>query len=198
MERQFSIKRAFLDLLFIKIQLKELFKDNENYHQLIGFMLSKDFLDSDEPLPTMKSMEQSLGLTSHKLRKLIHDLYEEMFGNELNHALKFNKLEIYFDLHYFEGQYGYFKCSDLAFIPRVGENMTIPFLKAKVGTDYFYVDSVRHSLEDEVQRIDIRLNSAFYNKYFHYEKHKAYELRKISLSDLYRKHDLSLKDKMDL
>lgn len=198
MSTQFSIKRAFLDLLFIKNQIHKLFGNDEKYKCLVSFMMSEDFLESNEPLPTMKSIEQTLGLKPHKLRKLIQDLYEEMFGNELNHALKFNKLEIYFDLHYFEGQYGYFKCSDLAFIPRVGENMTVPFLKAKVGTDYFYVDSIRHSLENDVQRIDIRLNSGFYNKYFHYEKHKAYEIGRISLSDLFRKHDLNLKDKMNL
>ena len=36
------------------------------------------------------------------------------------------------------------------------------------------------------------------NKYFHYEKYKAYEQGRISLSDLFRKHDLNLKDQMDL
>ena len=198
MKTTVAAKRAFLDLLFIKNQIHKLFANEEKYKSLVSFMMSKNFLESNEPLPTIKSMEQILGLRPHKLRKLIHDLYEEMFGNELNHALKFNKIEIYFDLHYFEGQYGYFKCSDLAFIPRVGENMTIPFLKAKVGTDYFYVDSIRHSLEYDVQRIDIRLNSGFYNKYFHYEKYKAYGEGRISLRYLFRKHDLNLKDQMRL
>ncbi|ALJ05186.1 hypothetical protein APS56_08640 [Pseudalgibacter alginicilyticus] len=198
MKTTVAAKRAFLDLLFIKNQVHKLLGNDEKYRKLIAFMMSNDFLESDEPLPSLKSMESSLNMKAHKLRKLITDLYNELFSYELKHGLKFNKLEIYFDLHCFEGQFGYFKCTDLAYIPRVGENMTIPFLKAKVGTDYFYVYSIRHTLENDVQRIDIRLNSGFFNQYFHFEKHKAYELGRISLGDLFRKHDLNLKDKMEL
>jgi len=198
MKRQFSIKRAFLDLLFIKTQLKELFKDNEKYNQLIEFMLSKEFLESDEPIPSLKQIGIDLELKPHTLRKLIKDLYNQVFDIEKDNFLKFNKTEIYFDLNYFENDRGYFQCKNLAYLPRVGENIDIPFLKAQLGTDYFYVDSIRHSFDSNVQRVFISLKSGLYNKYFHYEKYKAYEEGRIDGHDLFYKHDLSLKEHMDL
>ncbi|WP_204345541.1 hypothetical protein [Psychroserpens algicola] len=196
MKRRFSIKRAFLDLLFIKVQLKDLFSKNDKYKQLIEFMLSKDFIDSDEYLPSLKQIGIELNIKPYTLSKLIKDLYNEVFDLEKENYLEFNKPEIYFDLNYFENDRGYFLCKNLAYIPRVGENIDIPFLKAQVGTDYFYVDSIRHSLDTNVQRIFISLKSGLYNKYFHYEKYKAYEQGRIDSSDLFYKHDLSIKKKM--
>ncbi len=198
MERQFSIKRAFLDLLFIKIQIKEIYKDYEKYKQLIEFMLSKDFLDYDEPIPSLKQIGIELNLKPHTLRKLIHDLYKDIFDVEKNNFLDFSNTEIYFDLSYFENDRGYFQCKNLKHLPRVGENITIPFLKAQVGTDYFYVERIRHTFDENIQRIDITLKSGFFNKYFHYQKHRAYELGMISLNDFFSKHDLSIRDQMDL
>jgi hypothetical protein len=193
MKNTVSAKRAFLDLLFIKTQVNKLLSNEAKYKSLITFMMSENFLESNEPLPSLKSIELFLNLKSYKLRKLIIDLYNEIFGEELKYTLRFPKLEVYFDLAYFEGQKGCFKCDKLAFIPRVGENITISFLKAKVGTDWFYVDSVRHDFERNVQRIEISLKSGSYNRYLHYEKYKAYEQRIISTSDLFNKHDLEIK-----
>ncbi len=198
MERQFSIKRAFLDLLFIKIQLKELFSGNEKYKQLIEFMFSKDFIESDEPIPSLKQMGIDLNLKPHTLRKQILNLYNDVFDLDKDNFLVFNNTEIYFDLNYFENDRGYFQCKNLSYIPRVGENITIPFLKAQVGTDYFYVDNIRHTFESNIQRIFISLKSGFYNKFFHYEKYKAYEQGVISLRDLFYKHDLTIKDQIGL
>jgi len=193
-----SVKRAFLDLLYIKSQLNRLLGDEPKYKDIISYMMTNRFLDSNEPLPSLKSMEQILNCKSHILRKLITDLYNEFFGEEMKYNLSFSKLDVYFDLSYFEGNKGYFKCDNLRYIPRVGENVTISFLQAKVGTDWFYVDSIRHDFYKNIQRIDISLKSGVYNKYFHYEKYKAYEEGIINTNDLFNSHDLSIKKKMGL
>ncbi|WP_223550508.1 hypothetical protein [Aestuariivivens sp. NBU2969] len=198
MERQFSIKRAFLDLLFIKIQLEKIFKGNQKYKELIDFMMSNDFLESDEPIPSLKQIGIDLDLKPYTLRKLIQDLYNEVFDIEKENFLVFNKTEIYFDLNYFENDRGYFKCNNLPYLPRVGENIDIPFLHAQVGTNYFYVDHIRHSFEADIQRIFISLKSGMYNKYFHYEKYKAFEERRISSHDLFYKNDVTIKRKLGL
>lgn len=198
MEYSVSAKRAFLDLLYIKSQINKLFGDDEKYGDLILYMMSKDFLESNERLPSLKSIEGTLGLSSSNLRKLIIDLYNEFFGNEVKYGLRFPKQEVYFDLSYFEGPKGYFKCEKLAFIPRVGENITISFLRARVGTDWFYVDHIRHDFEMDVQRIFISLKSGTFNTYFHYEKYKAFEERRISSHDLFNEHDLRIKNKIGL
>ncbi|APA65653.1 hypothetical protein [Maribacter sp. 1_2014MBL_MicDiv] len=193
-----SVKRAFLDLLFIKSQLNRLLGDEPKYKDIISYMMTSTFLDSNEPLPSLKSMEQILNYKSHSLRKLIIDLYNEFFGEEIKNSLSFSKLDVYFDLSYFEGDKGYFKCNELCYIPRVGENITINFLKAKVGTDWFYVDKIRHDFYENTQIIEISLKSGIYNKYFHYEKYKAYEEGVINTYDLFNTHEVSIKRKMGL
>lgn len=198
MKTNIPAKRAFLDLLYIKIQVNKLFGKEEKYRELISYMMSNDFLESSTTLPSLKSIELILNVKSYNLRKLIIDLYNEFFSNELKNSLRFPKLEVYFDLSYFEGQKGYFKCDKLVCIPRVGENITISFLKAKVGTDWFYVDSIRHDFEKDIQRIDISLKSGTFNTYLYYEKYKAYEERRISTNDLFNKHDLAIKRKIGL
>ena len=80
MKTTVAAKRAFLDLLFIKNQVYKLLGNDKKYHDLISFMMFKDFLGSDEPLPSLKSMESTLSLKTNKLRKLISALYNEMFG----------------------------------------------------------------------------------------------------------------------
>ena len=101
MERGFSIKRAFLDLLFIKEQLKELFVGKEKYNQIIQYMLSKDFLDFDEQIPSLKQMGIDLKLKPHALRKLIQDLYNDIFPFSNSFDIVFSFKNLIFVFLYF-------------------------------------------------------------------------------------------------
>lgn len=78
-------------------------------------------------------------------------------------------------------------------LPRIGENVTIPFLKAKVDTDYFYVDDIRHHFEGNTQRIDIHLLSGSYNSYWYNRKHQAIEENEISFREIYDLYEFQLK-----
>lgn len=196
MERRFSIKRAFLDLLYIKSQLIELFKNDLKYQEILNYMNSTNFLESDEPIPSLKQIGKDLNLKPYNLSKLI-ELYEDVFDFESNLFLRFHKTEIYFDLRYFENDRGVVKCNRIPYLPRVGENIEIPFLKAQVGTSYFYVNEISHELSSKVQRIFIQLRSGFYNRYFDYVKQKALHKGVISLDDAFNKHDIQIKDEIN-
>ena len=45
MENQVSIKRIVIDFIYIREQLKELFKDKKEYKPIIDFLLKKDYLN---------------------------------------------------------------------------------------------------------------------------------------------------------
>mgnify|MGYP001953869899 CR=1 FL=1 len=178
--------------MIVEEQVIRIFKNNEKYKNLIQFIFSKDFLNNhDIKLPTIKDISNSIGLSSTKVTKLIKELYDEFFESKLT----FSKVEIIYYIKYLDN-YLQLEFSDLKFIPRVGEQINIDFIKAKIGTGMFYVDKVSHTFENDVQRIYITLRSGLFNSYFHFKKSKAYEQREISFDDYYSGDDYQIREKI--
>jgi hypothetical protein len=77
-----SIKQIVIDFIYIREQLKELFKDKIEYQPIIEFILAKDYLndDLDIPFPKIKDVEEGTGLKSHTLRKLLLQMHERIFN----------------------------------------------------------------------------------------------------------------------
>jgi len=57
--------------------------------------------------------------------------------------------------------------------PRLYEAFRIPFLKAKMELDFFYVERVEHLLEGGLHQIDIILKAGFANPYRDFLRHRA-------------------------
>ena len=74
-----SIKQIIIDFIYIREQLKILFKDKKEYQPIVDFILSKDYLDDDLeiPFPRMKDIEEATGLKSHKLKKLLLQMHNQ-------------------------------------------------------------------------------------------------------------------------
>jgi hypothetical protein len=175
MEQNISVKRILPDILSIKEQVIAAFKGNVKYETLLAFLFKEDYYnDEDLAIPTLKQIEKHTGLRTSQLRTQLKNIYKELF----HHTFDFKKIEIFFDVEYFK-RYGYFKCNELTNLPKIGENITIPFLKSKVGTDYFYVEDIRHYFDGQKQTIDIQLKGGYFNSYWYYRKHKAYELGEL-------------------
>jgi hypothetical protein len=98
----------------------------------------------------------------------------------------------YFDSHHF------YTIKHLPVVPRVGENFTIPYFRAKVGSDWFYARSIEHQFEDNKQIIYIRLSDGRYNLFWHLRKDEAYLKEEISTHDDYSGEDYELKYSMRL
>jgi len=128
-----------------------------------------------------------------QLRKQLKDLYAELFDRKFN----FKEAEIIFEIEYFKN-YASFKCDELRYLPKIGENITIPFLKAEVGTEYFYVEDVRHYFEGQKQTIDIQLRGGYFNSYWYHRKHKAFELGELGRGADYNLYEYQMKEKLGL
>ena len=192
MIKTYTTKRAIIDLMIVKEQVIRIFEGNTKYKGFIEFIFAKDYLDdNDLKLPTIKEISQAIELSSSKVTKLIKELYEEFFENNLD----FTKVEIVFYTNYL-GNFFQFECNDLKYLPRVGEQIDISFIKAKVGSGMFYVDKIEHTFQNDLQRIYITLTAGIYNKYFHFRKSKAYEQREISFEDFYSGNDYSIRNKL--
>jgi len=193
MELKLSLKRVLLDILSIKKQVYESFKDKEEYRKLLILLMEKDYYeDEDIPIPTLKEIEISLGLSSQQLRKMLKNIYNEFFSYENTYKMKFHTTEIHFYLDYLK-RFASFKCEELIYLPKVGENIEIPFLKATIGIDFFYVQDVKHIFEGIKHIIEIRLKGGNFNSYWYYRKHKAYELGEIGILADYKMYEHEIK-----
>ncbi|AOZ97968.1 MULTISPECIES: hypothetical protein [Flavobacterium] len=58
MKTQVSVKHIVIDFIYLKNQLKDLFKDKKEYQPIIDFLYDKDYLDDelDFPFPKLKDI----------------------------------------------------------------------------------------------------------------------------------------------
>lgn len=78
-------------------------------------------------------------------------------------------------------------------LPRIGENITLDFLKAKVGINFFYVEDIRYEFVLQKQIVFLMLKGGTYNSYWYHRKHKALELREIGFMDDFKLNDYEIK-----
>lgn len=192
-----SIKQIIIDFIYIREQLKILFKDKIEYQPIVDFLLAKDYLDDDLeiPFPRMKDIEEATGLKSHMLRKLLLQMHNHIFGFTNNCKLTFNKVLYHFYINYY-GKSCFFTVDKLEHLPRVGENISLPFVKAITNINWFYVEEIKHEFENMVQNIHITLQVGNYNTYWHFRKDQAMELNEIGFNDLYVLSETELKRKV--
>ena len=198
MKHTITSKWIMIDILSIFDQVYQKYYKDEEFSLLLDFLKKKDYLNDDDiPFPTLKVISEELGIESTEVRKKLLKLYDKLFDYENGLILEFNRVEILFTLNYFD-RFAYFKCKNLNHLPRIGENITIPFLKAKLGSDYFYVEDIRHNFEGITHYIEYRLNFGTYNSYLYNRRHKAVEEGEITSSEFYQLNYFDLKRKLNI
>ena len=80
----------------------------------------------------------------------------------------------------------------LPVLPREYETISIPFLKAKLGTSTFWVKQVEYEVDKNKISINLTLDGASLNKYRELSIDKALFQEKIGIMDLYYKHSFEL------
>ena len=196
LKESLSPKHILVDLISIQCQLKDLFKNDEQYRSIIEFLGAKDYYnDPDIPYPTMKEVEKGTGLSPTQLRKKLLEMYAHIFDYESQDMLKFEKTEYSFYLTNFD-LHGQFEVGFLKHVPRAGEELSLPFVNEKMGTKNFYVDKVVHYFENDLQRVVIYLKGGFYNSYWETRKHEALLKEEITIEDIYKLYDFQLKEKL--
>ena len=198
MELKLSIKQVLLDLLSIWRQVQDHFKENDKYDMLIKFLSEKDYYNDDNlSIPNLTEISKQTGIKSYILRQQLKQIYEQFFDFENGRVLIFKKTEIWFSLDYLK-RYAGFACSELTHLPRIGEQITIPFLKAKMGFDYFYVKNIRHELSGITHYIDIDLKGGFYNRHYQFRFDEAVAKGEIGLGVDSRYYEWEVKEMLGL
>ncbi|AJR04811.1 hypothetical protein [Siansivirga zeaxanthinifaciens] len=191
-------KEILYSILSILPQVSKEFGNKEKYKSLISFLSAKDYYnDYDIPYPTMKEIEAVTGLKSYQLRKQLTEIYDKIFAFDEDFEFEFNKTTMLIHVEYHKN-FGAFNCKPLKYLPRIGENISLRFLKAKIGIDFFYVQDIRHSFEENRHTIDLFLKGGLFNSYWYYRKHKAEELNEIHFQDMHKLYDFQIKEKLGL
>ena len=189
-----SIKRVFIDLLSIKEQVKDYFIHDPAYSTLVKFMCAKDYYnDENIEIPSLTQVSNETGLASYKIRKQLTEIHEALFNYETKYPLKFPKVEYVFYLKSYKVN-ATFTTHFLHQLPRIGENIIIPFLKGKLNNEYFFVENINHYFEGTTQRVEIYIKDGTYNLYWNLKKHEALETGEISFTDTYEKYEFQLKE----
>lgn len=197
METRLSSKDLTLDITSMHRFAEQLLGKGKDYEDLLKFLLSKDYYyDENISLPTLKELQEELGIAYPLLRKQLSRIYEDIMNYEEN-GLDFsiNEVEYILSIHYFEN-YISFKLNHLPVVPRVGEQMHIPFFRAGIGMSSFYVSSINHYLDDKKQSIHLTLKVGTYNQAWHFRKDEAYLKGEVSLKEYYSNNDFELVEKL--
>lgn len=195
MKAQVSVKQIIIDFIYLKNQLKTLFKENQEYKPIIDFLLEKDYLDEELnlPYPKLKEVEEATGLKSHRLRKVLLKMHSEIFTYERKLNLNFNKVLYHFHISYFDYRCQ-FTVDYLHHLPKIGEEISLPFVSALIPLNHFYVENIRHEFENENQIVIVSLKVGSYNEYYRFMKDKAIELNVIRSWDIYSKSEHEIKE----
>ncbi len=198
------IKKMILDLGSMREKVKELLRNVHEFHRLLEAILEQDFYyDEDLPLPTAKELSEKTGINSKKLKEQVKKIYSDLiFRKEedswRNPVFNFKKTIYNFILQGRQKKTISFSVNHLEVIPRVGEEIEIPFFKAYLGTNYFYVKNISHEFNDTIHELNLFLCHGSYNFFWHYRRDKAVELKEIDLFELYELEDWELKQKIKL
>jgi len=197
MDTKLSSKELLHDISAMRKFAMQLLQKGKAYENLLKLIIDKDYYYSENiSFPSIKELQAELGISYPVIRNQLARIYDDLLDYEENGIdFSINEVEYIFTLRYFDN-YASFKLDHLPVMPRVGEEINIPFLKAKVGTRSYYVDRIDYYLDDTKQTINISLRSGMYNHYWKLKKDEALLTGKISFDDYFAPMDYDLKEKL--
>lgn len=195
MFNKITLKSSLKSLLEIPKQVQKRFGKEEKYQSIVAFIVDYDFDDDNCYLPTIKELEKITGFKHYQLNKYLIEMYNSIVDDELDFDYNIEKTEIFFLVSH-DKTYSSFKCENLSYIPKVGDNFTLPFLRAKFNFDMFYVYEVHHNFIDDVHRIDISLKQGLFNSFWHHRLDEAKFKNEISIMDLINLSEADIREKL--
>lgn len=192
--KNYSAKSAIYDILIVKEQVLRVFGNESKYKVLLNFITAKDYVnDENLSIPSMKEIATVTGIKYPHLFKLIRELYDKLFYDEENDfSFDFKNVEVYFRLRY-NNKFAEVKCGRLAYLPRLGEQVSVYFANEKVGISFYYVDIINHIFEGDTQKIYMELRSGLANTYLKYRRDKAFMEKEITDKQYFYSDDFDIK-----
>jgi hypothetical protein len=150
-------------------------------------------------MPSVKDLCKSSGLSYGKVRRYIDDIYHDLvLDDEARAGFAFTKVRFDFMMRGRRKRFLDLEANRLPVVPRVGEEVSLPFFSAYLGETTFYVDKVEHIFDEEMQVVTIWLRPGYYNAYWHYRKDKAMMDEELPFADWLDLEEYELKMKLGI
>lgn len=193
-----STHETFYCLCGMPIYAKILAEQNTGkpFSDFLQWLIERNFYNDSTEKITIKKISTDYKSDSTKVTKWIKEIYEEIFELNYNKPELFQrdgvKLSMYMQ-HYDNGCTFY---TSLPVLPREFETLRFPFVKSKVGIEYFWVKKVEHEIVENTSNVTIWLHGGSVNKYREYALDKALFQGWIHFMDVYDKHDFELDNEL--
>ncbi len=168
-----SMKEITMAILSMPKLAASLLHKGKDYDALLLEILKEDLFSDDHQILTPKELQTKLKLSYERFRKQINLLYEDFMksisGPDTILGTGDKLCEVY--VHCFQKKVTFYV--RLSELPRVGEQMQLPFIRPIVGLDLFHVQSVTHAMLNDRLNFELWLSPGYFNLYEHFEKDKA-------------------------
>lgn len=171
---------------------------DKQYRDFIKWYAEKYFKNESGGKVTIQNLAKEFGISgSSKITKWITEAYNDIFKLQTDSPDLF-KEEHGVKLDFFIKNHDDSACVSLwmPVVPRVYEEMYLPFLKAKVGIEYFWVEKILYSVDGSETEITAWLNGGFVNRYREMLMHRADFENKIGLYDNHQLSNYEIDEKL--
>jgi hypothetical protein len=172
------------------------FGERPDYKEFLSWLLEKKFSYEEEERTSIKKIAESFGEKPVIVTKWIHLIYDELIElNYYNPSLFRNGgIPVTLFFSYFDSHSSL--AVNLQAIPRQYERFSFSFIKAKLGTDRFYVESISHDYQNGSSRIMIYLEGGSENKYRDWLREKALFYRHIGFWENWHLKEFQIDDRL--
>ncbi len=168
----------------------------KSYSDFLDWLIQKRFYNDRTGKVIIKNIAKEYKSDSAKVTKWMREIYEEIFDLNYDRPELFQKEGVKVCLYFSHYDNGCTFYTSLPAVPREFETVRFPFVKGKVGIDFFWVKNVEHEIIEDVTSISIWLSGGFLNKYRQFALDKAIFHGLIHFTDVYDRHDFELDDEI--
>ncbi len=199
MNTKLSSKEMIVDITSMRSHARLLLKTKKPYEVLLKALIAKDYYyDEDLSMPTLKELSNQTGITYQKVRNQLFLIYQDLvLADDKIAPLEFKEVEYLLSIYGRKNSLVH-PVKSLPLMPRVGDNITIPYFTAYLNTHTFYVESISHEMTDQKQITYIHLLPGYFSPYWHFRKSKALEVGEIALNDSVYLDDYELKRRLKI
>ena len=191
-----SNKEVLRNISSLKANALKLLENGKPYASLLRYILEQNFSTIGIlKIPTLKAISRESGIQYDKVRKYLNEIYQDLlFDPDAYPVFNFSKIHYEFVIEGWTKDKSITALVDkLPVVPRVGDNITLPFFTAYLQSSFFHVEKVEHEFDEDEQVVVIYLKVGNYNQYWHFRKDKALAEDEISAMEMNKLSDEELK-----
>ncbi len=135
------------------------------YKPFLKWLIEAKYFEERKEKITIKNIAIGYKAEATKITKWLHEIYDDIIELNFDKSELFinNKIPVHFYIKHFDNHSSINLGVDV--LPREYENVTIPFMRGKIGTDNFWVSRIEHEVYDGNIEITVWLDGGILNRF---------------------------------